>query len=95
MGARGAVYRIDLNTGTTEFYVDGLISPTGIAFDGSGNLYVASLFGEGIYRVDAGTHDVSLFLPAMMASDVEVSGSTLYATTDAFGAGQLIAVPLR
>lgn len=69
-------------------------SYTGIALDGDGNLYVASLFGEGIYQVEADDQSVSLFHPAAMAVAVEISGSTMYATTGAFGNGTLISVPL-
>jgi len=90
LGARGAVFRINPANGQTQVHVEGILSPTGIALDGGGNLYIASLFGEGVYQVPAGTHTPSLFLPAVGAADVEVSGSTLYATTDAFGNGSVI-----
>lgn len=94
LGARGSVYTIDPGTGDYDLYVDGLLSPTGLALDDAGNLYVASLFGEGIYKVSADDQSVSLFLPAMMAVAVEIHGSTLYATTGAFGNGQLISARL-
>lgn len=94
LGARGSVYTVDPASGAIELYVAGLMSPTGIALDGDGNLYVASLFGEGIYQVDADDQSVSLFHPAAMAVAVEISGSTMYATTGAFGNGTLISVPL-
>lgn len=92
LGARGAVFRVDPSSGTTQLYVDGLVTPTGIALDGAGNLYVASLFGEGVYKVPAGGGAASLLLPAVGAAAVEVSGSTLYATIQAFGNGSLISV---
>lgn len=94
LGARGAVFRVSPTSGSTEVYVGGLLSPTGLTLDGAGNVYVASLFGEGVYKIAAGSRAVSLFLPASMAADVEVSGSTLYATTDVFGNGTLISVRL-
>jgi len=84
------VFRINPADGTTQVYVEGVLSPTGIALDGSGNLYIASLFGGGVYKVAAGSQTPSLFLPAGLAADVEVSGSTLYATTGAFGNGTVI-----
>lgn len=93
LGARGAVFRVDAS-GTVTPWVEGLLTPTGIAFDGSGNLYVASLFGDGVLEVPAGSHTAALFMPAVAAADVDVSGSTLYATTDAFGDGTLVAVGL-
>lgn len=95
LGARGAVFRINPASGATSTWVDGLLTPTGIAFDGSGNLYVASLFGDGVLKVRAGSHSVSLFMPAVSAADVDVRGSTLYATTDAFGNGTLVAARLH
>jgi hypothetical protein len=94
LGARGAVFRVNPNNGRTQPYVTGILSPTGIALDRSGNLYIASLFGAGIYKVACGSHEARLFLPAVQAADVEVSGSTLYATTGAFGNGTLISLRL-
>lgn len=83
LGDRGAVFRVNPATGQTQLHVEGILSPTGLALDGSGNLYIASLFGDGVLMVPAGSQTASLFLPAFMAADVEVSGSTLYATTGA------------
>jgi len=94
LGARGAVFRVNPANGQTQVYVQGILSPTGVALDGSGNLYIASLFGAGVYKVPAGSHVASLFLPAVQASDVEVSGSTLYATTQAMGNGTLVSMRL-
>ena len=94
LGARGAVFRIAPASGATEVYSEGILSPTGLALDGAGNVYVASLFGEGIYKIPAGSDNASLFLAATNAADVEVSGSTLYATIDAFGNGSLISLKL-
>lgn len=83
LGANGAVYRVNPATGTVQEWVTGLVSPTGLAFDGSGNLYIASLFGGGIFKVAAGTHAAEMFLEAPLPADVTVKGSTLYATTNA------------
>ena len=94
LGARGAVFRVAPASGATEVYAEGLLSPTGLTLDGAGNLYVASLFGEGIFMVPAGSDEASLFLAATTAADVEVKGSTLYATVDAFGNGTLISLRL-
>ena len=92
LGARGAVFRVNPTTGQTQVYVEGLLSPTGIALDGDGNLYIASLFGAGVYKVPAGSHEATLFLEVEKAAAVEVSGSTLYVTTHALGedGGKLI-----
>ncbi|MCC2593605.1 ScyD/ScyE family protein [Tessaracoccus sp. OS52] len=89
LGARGAVYRIDPNSGDLELYVEGLLSPTGIALDGSGNLYVASMFGAGILKVASGSLDVSVLVEVPLAADVDVQGNTLYYTYDVFGNGTL------
>lgn len=94
LGRRGMVFRIDPVTGDAEVYASGLLSPTGIAFDGKGNLYVASLFGEGVYRIMKGSDDATLFLPAMMAAEVDIRGSTLYVTTEVFGDGKLVSYKL-
>lgn len=91
LGARGAVFRVNPWTGKAHVYVDGLLSPTGIALDDHGNLYIASLFGAGVYKVRPGSHHAKLFLAAEEAAAVEVRGSTLYVTTHVFGNGTLIA----
>jgi len=94
LGARGAVFQVSPTSGATKVYADGLLTPTGLTLDRAGNVYFASLFGEGVYKIAAGSRAVSLVLPATNAADVEVSGPTLYATTDAFGNGTLISVRL-
>jgi hypothetical protein len=94
LGANGSVYRVNPTTGAVQEWVTGLVSPTGIAFDGSGNLYVAALFGGGVFKVAAGTHAAQMFLEEPLTADVTVKGSTLYATTDVFGAGKLISLKL-
>ncbi len=90
LGARGAIFRVNPANGDTKVRIDGLLTPTGIALDGSGNIYVASLFGPGVYKIPAGSTTATLFLPAQNAAAVEISGSTLYATTQAFGNGTLV-----
>lgn len=94
LGVRGSVWRVNPFTGNARQYVGGLLSPTGIDVARDGTLYVASLFGEGVYSVSARHQHVSLVLPAVQAVDVEVSGSTLYATTNAFGNGSLVSLRL-
>lgn len=94
LGARGAVFRVDRGTGQVSLALDGLLTPTGIAFDGDGALYVASLFGDGVYRFAPGSTTPTLVLPAVLAADVKVHGSTLYATTEVFGSGKLVSVHL-
>ncbi|MCV2395971.1 ScyD/ScyE family protein [Actinotalea sp. M2MS4P-6] len=95
LGARGAVYRVDTSTGAESMVLGGILTPTGIAFDGDGALYIASLFGEGVYKVPVGSTTPVLVMPAPLAADVEIHGSTLYATINALGAGgQLVSMHL-
>lgn len=107
LGARGSVYRVNPVTGKSTLWAGGIVSATGLAVAPNGDVYVASLFGPGVIRVDAETRAKSVFLPAALAADVEISGSTLYATVDALAsdpsappdptvppAGKVVSVPL-
>lgn len=87
---RGAVYRVDTVTGDSERYADDLVTPTGIALDDAGALYIASLFGPGIYKVAHGGGEAGLYLPAFRVADVEVHRSRLFATTRVLGNGRVI-----
>ena len=44
MCIRDRVYRVNAATGAYSQYADGLITPTGIALDGAGNLYICLLY---------------------------------------------------
>lgn len=94
LGARGAVFRVSPSTGAVQPWIQGIMSPTGLAFDGSGNLYIASLFGTGVLRAAAGTQTAKPFLDKPFTADVTIQGNMLYATTDVFGNGTLIAQKL-
>ena len=87
---QGAVYRVDTVTGAVELYADDLITPTGIALDAAGSLYIASLFGPGILKVAPGGGEAGLYLPAFRVADVEVHRSRLFATTRVLGNGRVI-----
>jgi hypothetical protein len=84
LGARGAVFKINPWTGHTRLWVDGILSPTGLAVANTGDVYVASLFGNEILKFSAWKGHRSVFLPVPAPADVEVHGRTLYATVDAF-----------
>ncbi|MCY1242554.1 hypothetical protein D9M72_555190 [compost metagenome] len=53
--------------------------------DDDGDLYVASLFGEGVLRIDGNDRQRAV-LAGKLTADVALRGSTLYATTDALPA---------
>jgi sugar lactone lactonase YvrE len=61
-GSRGqevpvSIFRVS-PTGRRESYVSGIVNPTSMAFDASGQLYVSSRFEGSIYRVfPNGTHE--------------------------------------
>jgi hypothetical protein len=83
LGARGAVFKINPWNGRTKLWVDGILSATGLAVANSGDVYVASLFGNEIIRFSAWKGQRSVFLPVPAPADVEIQGRTLYATVDA------------
>jgi len=100
LGARGAVFKINPWNGDTDVWADHILSPTGLAVAGNGDVYVASLFGGEILKFSCGG-DRSRFLAVNMPADVDISGHNLYATIDALGdpsqppAGKVIKVDLK
>ena len=100
LGARGAIFRINPWNGDTDLWAEDILSPTGLAVAGNGDVYVASLFGGEILKFTC-DGDRSQFLAVNMPADVDISGHTLYATVDALGdpsqppAGKVIKADLR
>lgn len=90
----GKAYRTNLNNGRTELLAQGL-APTGIAVDRNSKVYVSQLMGKGVGVIKNGR--LTPVLPAAMASDVAVSGSTLAALTNALAeaGGTLVTTRLR
>ena len=82
LGALGSVFSVNAWQGTTRQVASGLVSPTGLAIDKSGNLYVAELFANRISLIPRGSSEPQPLLEATLPGDVELRGSTLYATTD-------------
>ncbi|HCN21572.1 MAG TPA: ScyD/ScyE family protein, partial [Arthrobacter bacterium] len=80
LGARGAIFRVNPWTGATHLWADDILSPTGIAVSGTGDVYAASMFGNEIVRIDARTREQSQFLAVDGPAGVELRGNTLYAT---------------
>ncbi len=91
----GKAYRVHLQSGKTQLLAQGLAAPTGIAVDRNNNVYVSQLMGDGVSRIKNG--HASNVLPAVMASDVKVSGNTLVALTNALAetGGSLVTMGLR
>ena len=83
LGARGAIFKVDPDDGEAELVADDIMTPTGLALDEDGELYVASLFGEGVLRIDPDSGDQTVVLQAGFAADVDLRGDTLYATVHA------------
>jgi streptogramin lyase len=80
LGARGAIFRVNPWTGATHLWANDILSPTGIAVSGTGDVYAASMFGNEIVRIDARTREQSQFLAVDGPAAVELRGNTLYAT---------------
>ena len=80
LGARGAIFRVNPWTGSSHVWAEDILSPTGLAIADDGDVYVASMFGNEIIKIDAWTCDKSQFLAIDGPAAVEVRGSTLYAT---------------
>ncbi|WP_104137460.1 ScyD/ScyE family protein [Arthrobacter sp. ZGTC131] len=83
LGARGAVFKVDPEDGRVRLFADDVMSPTGLDMDQDGNVYVASLFGEGVLRLSADSGTQSVVLPGVLTADVDLRGETLYATVNA------------
>ncbi|MDQ0733834.1 ScyD/ScyE family protein [Arthrobacter agilis] len=79
----GSVRSFDPESGDIDVVVTGLTSPTGLAFDRDGNLFVAELFANRISIIPAGTDDAEVFTDATLPADVEVDGKYLYSTRNA------------
>ncbi|WP_418275538.1 ScyD/ScyE family protein [Isoptericola jiangsuensis] len=80
LGARGSVVVVSPWTGRVHTVADDLLSPTGVAVDSRGTVYVAQLFGGEISKLDrrGSTPVASVALPG----DVELDGSDLLATVN-------------
>ena len=101
LGARGAIFKVDPDDDEVELVADEIMTPTGLALDEDGELYVASLFGDGVLRIDPDSGDQTVVLEAGFAADVDLRGDTLYATVNALPGpdgeqnGQVVYLDLR
>lgn len=80
LGARGAIFRVNPWTGNSHVWAEDILSPTGLAITDDGDVYVASMYGNEIIKIDAWTCGRSQFLAVDGPAGVEVRDSTLYAT---------------
>lgn len=90
----GKVYRTHLHSGRTQLLASGLQAPTGVAVDARGTVYVSELFGNRISRI--GNHGTTTLSTPTMPADIEVSGHTLIAVTEALmPTGKLVKMRTR
>jgi hypothetical protein len=80
LGARGSVVVVSPWSGRSRTVVDDLLSPTGIAVDRSGTIYVAQLFGGEITKT--GRHHDSTFVSVPLPGALELDGKGLLATVN-------------
>jgi hypothetical protein len=86
LGARGAVLKVNPLDGRVKVFADKVMSPTGIDKDDKGDIYVASLFGEGVLKFSADSGERRVVLSATLTADVDVRGDTIYASVNALPA---------
>ncbi|KUM37301.1 ScyD/ScyE family protein [Arthrobacter sp. EPSL27] len=82
LGPRGAIFTVGRD-GDVELLAEDIMTPTGLALDDDGGLYVASLFGEGVLRIDPDSGESTVVLAAKFAADADIRGHTLYAAVNA------------
>ncbi|MHA7282028.1 ScyD/ScyE family protein [Arthrobacter sp. TMS2-4] len=79
----GSVRSFDPRSGDVELVASGLTSPTGLAVDRRGNIFVAELFANRISVITAGTGEAVPLREVVRPADVELDGKYLYATVNA------------
>lgn len=100
LGALGRIYRVDPWSGQVRLFASGLVSPTGLAVDDRGDVYVAELFGGRVSVIPRGSRTPRPFVSVPLPADVAIRGNTLAITTDALPgegtppAGQIVEVVL-
>jgi hypothetical protein len=83
LGLNGRVLKIDPTTGHVTTIADGLLSPTGVAVAGNGDIYVAQLFLGEISKIKAGKNKVKPYLHVPLPAAVEATPTGLLATIHA------------
>lgn len=78
-----SVYRVDPSSGATTWVAGGMHGATGLDLRGS-DIVVAEMFGFQVSMIPSGSSSAQPLFWAHSPADVEVHGSTLYATTGTF-----------
>jgi hypothetical protein len=90
LGARGAVYTVDPNTGDVAFVARGFLGATDLAIAPDGTIHVTELFGDQISSV-SGT-GAQLVVEVTQPAAVELADGTLFVTINAFGNGSVVTI---
>jgi hypothetical protein len=93
-GARGAVYRVNPDTGDVQLYASGFAGATGIAVAPNGTVFVAELFGNRV-SVISKRGDVGTFVEVPSPAAVEWQSGRLVVSTDVFADGKIVSIGLR
>lgn len=84
------VYGVNPYTGTTTEVAGGMYGATGLALGWDGRIFVAEMFGGQVSVIKRHSHTAKTVFEAESPSDVDLKGSTIYATTGVFGNGALV-----
>lgn len=94
LGARGAVYRVNPETGEVQLYASGFAGATGLAVAPNGTVFVAELFGNQV-SVITKRGEVSTFADLPFPAGIEWQSGRLSVSTDVFGDGKVVSIGLR
>jgi hypothetical protein len=83
LGANGRVLKVKATGGKARTVVRGLVSPTGLAIEADGDMYIAQLFMGVISKVKAGKSKVKPYVELPLPAAVEVTPTGLLATINA------------
>ena len=83
LGANGRVLKINPATGRTRTLAGGLLSPTGVAVAGNGDIYVSQLFPGLISKMKAGSSKLKPYVEVPLPAAVEATPTGLLATINA------------